>query len=260
MPTPVPYGVPHSVPVAAPVPVPTPVAAPVPYPVPFTSTAGYDPVPLFLELRADDKKDDAAADSKKAADASMMGFGAQWGYGAPMFGPTAAPSMAPYGTPSAKDVQKMLDAQSEYYKKVGAVQMGMSAPSTFAAATTGFQPYPSSFNSYSPFGSQIAGFHRRRLTPPAGFAAHTFAPMSPLGGFMGVHGPSPSMYHGMYHSVSPNGPMPSGYGYNAFNAAMYDPLNALNNMKNVFGPLSWENEAKKADAPEKADAKAEEKK
>jgi hypothetical protein len=42
---------------------------------------------------------------------------------------------------------------------------------------------------------------------------------------------------------------PSGYGYNAMSAAMYDPLNALSNMKNVFGPLSWEGgDAKKADA------------
>merc|ERR1712146_122621 len=174
---------------------------------------------------------------------------------------------APYGMPSVKDMQKAMDAQSEAAKKAMAAQMQFDHPfNGFAAAS--FTPYPSNFNTYSPFGpnfntyspfgpAMAHGLRRHRLTPPAGFDASMVGTPMPMPAFMG-NGPSPSMYRGMYQAVSPNSPMPTGYGYNALAAAQYDPLNALSNMKNVFGPLSWETEAKKADAPaeaKKAEAK-----
>jgi len=262
VPTPVPYGVPTAVPTPVPYGVPTPVPT-----NPFLSPTAYGPIPLFLEESAADdstnKKNDAAASppsDAKQVNMGMYGFGQPSWFGAPMYQPGYVAASAPYGMPSVKDMQKAMDAQSEAAKKAMAAQMQFAHPfNGFAAAS--FSPYPSNFNTYSPFGPAMAhGLRRHRLTPPAGFDASMVG--TPMPTFMG-NGPSPSMYRGMYQAVSPNSPMPTGYGYNALAAAQYDPLNALSNMKNVFGPLSWETEAKKADAPaeaKKADAPAEAKK
>merc|ERR1711871_810664 len=261
VPTPVPYGVPTAVPTPVPYGVPTPVPT-----NPFLSPTAYGPIPLFLEESAADdskknsKKDDAAASppsDAKQVNMGMYGFGQPFGYGAPMYGygapmyqPGYGAASSPYGMPSVKDMQKAMDAQSEAAKKAMKVQMQFGHPFNGLAAAS-FTPYASNFNTYSPFGPAMThGLRRHRLTPPAGFDASMVG--TPMPAFMGT-GPSPSMYRGMYQSVSPNAPMPTGYGYNALAAAQYDPLNALSNMKNVFGPLSWETEAKKADAP--ADAK-----
>merc|ERR1711871_649400 len=274
VPTPVPVATPVATPVAMPVPTPAPVATPVPVPVgnPFMPLSAMGPVPLFLETTAEEKKEDAFP--------SMLGMGSMYGYGSPMFAP-GYPSMSPYGVPSAKDTQKMLDAQAAYIKKAASLPMGgYMGAGMYGTGPMGY----GQFDTYSPFGNAPAGMyggayglHRRHLTPPMGMmggfnaAMPPMAAITPMAGGM-VHGgmfgaPSPSMYHGIYHAVPPMGTAPgmmgtaahfgshmmpagmTGYGYNAMTAAMYDPLNALSNMKNVFGPLSWEGgDAKKADA------------
>merc|ERR1719157_467032 len=129
---------------------------------PFMPMSAMGPVPLFLETTADDKK------KGDAASPSMLGMGSMYGYGGmPMFGAGYPAQMSPYGVPSAKDTQKMLDAQAGFIKKAASLPMGgymgggmggMGGMGTMGdSPMTGGMNYPTQFNTYSPFGAANVG-------------------------------------------------------------------------------------------------------